>query len=619
MQITFEWITGALLKITGFTQEQLKAKGGWEALILADDLHIPHVQLKNALSGKPGIVEYRIKDKKGTIHWMRDQTDPVWDKEASRTTYIYGAVQDVTEQKIAQQDLVVSEEKYKNLFQFRPDAIFIHPFKSEGFGNFIEVNKVASKRLGYSHKELLTKNAKDISAPAEAKTRGSAKDRQTLSQDANQVFETTHLTKDGTKIPVEIHSTVFNYKEDQAILSVARDVSERRRLEEQLRQAQKMEAVGQLAGGIAHDFNNLLTIISGYGELLLTDPQLSEKSTIKIQEILKAGDRAQQLTNQLLAFSRKQIFKPQIVHMSDVISNSIKMYTRLIGKDIKIVLEMGKSLPPIEADPHQLEQILMNLLVNARDAIYANKKSALKKVITIKTDVLEVDRKFAADYLGMAVGTKILLSVSDTGIGIEKEKIKQIFDPFFTTKGVGKGTGLGLSTVYGIVKQNRANVYVYSKPKQGSTFKIFWPPAKNVEVGISDQEPEKTVARGSQNLLLVEDDEGVRDFIVSALTSLGYEVKAVSSAEEAMQLLNTANVKIDLVLTDVVMPGISGQELAEQIKKYFAKLPVIFISGYTDDHIAEHGVLGLDIHFVQKPFSIMELSEKIQQVIKTKK
>ncbi len=616
MQITLDWITGALQKITGYTQEELKDRGGWETLILADDKYIPEEQFKMALKGKPGVVEYRIKDKKGTVRWMRDQTNPVWDKEEDRTIYIFGAVQDVTEQKIAQQDLVASEEKYKSLFQFSPDAIFIHPFKEKGFGNFIEVNEVAIRRLGYTRDELLTKTAKDISTPVDIKVRGSAKGRQALSLETNQVFETIHQTKEGLNIPVEIHSTVFNYKGEQAILSVARDVSERKRLEEQLRQAQKMEAVGQLAGGVAHDFNNLLTIISGYGELLLTDPQLSEKSTIKIQEILKAGDRAQKLTNQLLAFSRKQIFQPQIVQINEVISNSIKMYTRLIGEDIKIVLKMGKSMPSIKADPHQLEQILMNLLVNARDAIYANKKSTQTKLITIQTDIVEVDREFASDYLGMAPGSKILFSISDTGIGIEEGKIKQIFDPFYTTKGVGKGTGLGLSTVYGIVKQNRANVYVSSKLNHGTTFKIFWPPAKNSPVGMSEKKPDKTLSRGSQNLLLVEDDAGVRDFIVSALCSLGYDVQVTAGADEALKFLKAENKQIELVLTDIMMPDISGPELAKQIKKYFDNIPVIYISAYTDDHTAEQRALGSDIHYIQKPFSILELSEKIQQVLK---
>lgn len=619
MQLTFEWITGALKKITGYTQEALRAKGGWETLILEEDLHIPYSQFKEVLGGKAQVVEYRIKDKNGDIRWMRDQTEPVWDKELARTIYVFGSVKDITEQKKVEQELVVSEERYKNLFQLSPDAIFIHPFRKKGFDDFIEVNEIACTRLGYSREELLSKSAEDISFPADVKSAGSVTGRNKLSNETNRVFEAIHITKDGKHIPVEIHSTTFMHKGKQIILSVARNISERKRLEEQLRQAQKMEAVGQLAGGVAHDFNNLLTIISGYSELLLADQQLNEKGSIKVKEILKAGDRAQQLTNQLLAFSRKQIFKPRVVKMDDVISNSIKMYTRLIGEDIKIVLKPSKKIPPIMADPHQLEQILMNLLVNSRDAINANDERSSKKTITIKTELIDVNKEMLVYCPGMSSGMKIRLSVSDTGIGIKNEQLKQIFDPFFTTKDLGKGTGLGLSTVYGIVKQNKANIYVDSKPAKGTTFNIYWPPSEEIELEQSDDGHKKELTRGSENLLLVEDDTGVRDFSVSALTSLGYKVYSVSNASEALDMLKKGKKQFGLVLTDVVMPGLSGQDLAQQIKKYYTDLPVIFVSGYTDNHIVNNGAMGKHIHFIQKPFSLAELSKKIQEVLNEKR
>ncbi|MCK5455327.1 MAG: response regulator, partial [Calditrichia bacterium] len=369
---------------------------------------------------------------------------------------------------------------------------------------------------------------------------------------------------------------------------------------------------------VAHDFNNLLTVISGYSDLLLTDPQLGKKQQDKIAQIGKAGKRAQQLTNQLLAFGRKQIFKPEVLDINDVISNSIKMFTRLIGEDIEIRLNLDTDLLPILADPSQLEQILINLIVNARDAIYDLTPAPNEKIISIETSLAYLDEKFATKHLGTITGKKILLGVSDNGIGMTEDTLSKIFEPFFTTKGSGKGTGLGLSTVYGIVKQNNANIYTDSDPNKGTTFKIYWPLAET-DVALNNGGTEdKKIKAGPEKILFVEDDEGVREFGANALMDVGYTVYSVGTAEKALELLKKDGISIDLLITDLVMPGMNGRDLAVRIQKKDSDIPVIFVSGYTDNHIVHHGVLDSDVHFIQKPYSIASLSHKIRELLDNK-
>jgi PAS domain S-box-containing protein len=524
-------------------------------------------------------------------------------------------VNDITEQRLAQQALMESEEKYRQLIEQSSDAIYLlfdrrFEIVNQKFLSMFQLTVDDINKPDFDFIDLVADESKALIEDRVA--------RKARGEELEPKYEFTAITKEGKKIILEASLSYINYKGQIAAQGVLRDITERHKLEEQLRQAQKMEAVGQLAGGVAHDFNNLLTVISGYSDLLLTDPQLEKKQHDKIAQIGKAGKRAQQLTNQLLAFGRKQIFKPEVLDINDVISHSINMFTRLIGEDIEIKLNLDPDLPPILADPSQLEQILINLIVNARDAIYDMSSEPDEKIISIKTSSAFLDEKFAGKHLGTITGKKILLSVSDNGVGMNEDTLSKIFEPFFTTKSSGKGTGLGLSTVYGIVKQNNANIYAYSHPNKGTTVKMYWPLAEtDTELG-NDVEEDKNIKTGLEKILFVEDDEGVREFGAKALMDIGYTVYSVSTAEKALKLLKKDEINIDLLITDLIMPGINGRDLAVRIQKKYSGLPVIFVSGYTDNHIVHHGVLDSDVHFIQKPYSISSLSHKIREVLDKK-
>lgn len=378
---------------------------------------------------------------------------------------------------------------------------------------------------------------------------------------------------------------------------------------EQLRQAQKMEAVGRLAGGIAHDFNNLLTVITGYSDLMLRKLDRNNELRPKIEEVKKAGDRAAGLTRQLLAFSRKQILQPKIIDLNDIVVDTFKMLQRLIGEDIELLMAPQSKIGKVKADPGQIEQILMNLAVNARDAMPIGGK------LTIKTSNVHLDHGYTMQHVAVQPGDYVLLSVSDTGCGMDAETRERIFEPFFTTKEMGKGTGLGLSTVYGIVKQSGGHIWVYSEIGHGTTFKIYLP-----REGASDEAFETAAQRelnisGSETVLLVEDEGAVRQMTKQVLEELGYQVIEAENGPEAIRLNAAHNSEIDLLLTDVVMPRMSGRELADQLTSERPDLRVLYTSGYTEDAIIHHGVLDDGMAFLEKPFTPELVALKVREVL----
>jgi nitrogen-specific signal transduction histidine kinase/CheY-like chemotaxis protein len=391
-------------------------------------------------------------------------------------------------------------------------------------------------------------------------------------------------------------------------IAIKVEVTERKRLEQQLRQAQKMEAVGRLAGGVAHDFNNLLTIISGYSELLLEHPGEVEPLRGYVNEIRNASGRAASLTRQLLAFSRQQVLAPRVLDLNAVVANVEKMLKRLIGEDIDLVTVLGESLWPVKADPGQLEQVLLNLAVNARDAMPKG------GMLTIETANVEMDKSYAQRHFPLSPGPYVLLAFSDTGIGMDAETQARLFEPFFTTKEMGKGTGLGLATVYGIVKQSGGYIWVYSKVGKGTTFKIYLPRSDEV----AESEPRRNGVKaqsGTETLLLVEDEEAVRALVRSALKEKGYRVLEASGGEEALKLSEQYGGPIDLLVTDVVMPQMSGPELADRLANSHPQIKVLYISGYTDYAGLHHGALDLGAAFLQKPFSPEALARKVREVL----
>jgi PAS domain S-box-containing protein len=400
-----------------------------------------------------------------------------------------------------------------------------------------------------------------------------------------------------------------------AIWGIQMDITDQRRLEEQLRQSQKLEAVGTLAGGIAHDFNNLLTVINGHAEISMLALEGDHPSHKDIISILSAGKKAKILTSQLLAFSRKQIYAPKIIEINRAISSLDKMLRRLIGEDIAIESNLRDGIPLIKADPGQIEQILMNLVVNARDAINEKGSISKDKKIIIETGQTVIDEAFVASHTGSKTGLHVVLTVSDTGIGMEEEIRDKIFEPFFTTKDKGLGTGLGMSTVYGIVKQNNGSIYAFSETGLGTRIKIYWPATEERKAPDETQVLTRAALLGQESILVVEDDEGVRNFVSTALKDLGYTVNEAINGKKALDVLNRNGRNIDLIITDLIMPEMNGKELATEVGKILPEIRVLFTSGYTEDSIVSSGSLERGIDFLQKPYSIQTLAKKVREVL----
>ncbi|HXA78343.1 MAG TPA: CHASE4 domain-containing protein [Candidatus Acidoferrales bacterium] len=395
----------------------------------------------------------------------------------------------------------------------------------------------------------------------------------------------------------------------QGVIGVALDITERERLTDQLRQSQKMQAVGELAGGVAHDFNNLLMVVKGHAQLLLERMPDSSPLRLSVEQVEKAADRAATLTRQLLAFSRKQVLQARVLDMNDTVAGMIRMFSRVIGENIDMAFLPGGKLGRVKADPGQIEQVLLNLVVNSRDAMPDGGR------LTIETSNVELDTDYAATHTSVEPGLYVMLTVTDTGCGMDAATQARIFEPFFTTKGPGKGTGLGLATVYGVVKQSGGYIYVYSEINRGTTFKIYLPQV-TADLDAPSQETEKRrSARGTETILFVEDEQSVRELVRDYLVGAGYCVLEASDGVQASKVAATHPGPIHMLITDVVMPHVSGPELATKLVAERTDLKVLFISGYTDDTVFRHGVLEGGVAFLQKPFNLKALAQKIREVL----
>jgi signal transduction histidine kinase len=382
-----------------------------------------------------------------------------------------------------------------------------------------------------------------------------------------------------------------------------------RQSEEQLLQSQRLEAVGQLAGGIAHDFNNLLTVITGYSGMELKAMAADDPSRPRIQEISNAADRAASLTRQLLAFSRKQVLQPKVFDLNSVVPEMEKMLKRMIGENIKLSTTLEPNLGNVKADPGQMEQVIMNLVVNSRDAMPSGGQ------LTIETANVHLDEAFARNHVAVVPGDYVLLAVSDTGTGMDEETQRHVFEPFFTTKAVDKGTGLGMSTVYGIVKQSGGSIWVYSKIGEGTTVKIYLPRVSERAEELKPALTAEDIPQGTETILLVEDARMVRNLAIEILMGNGYQVLEATNGREALRVSEQSQGPIHLLLTDVVMPGMSGRELANRLVALHPEMRVLYMSGYTEDTIVHHGVLEEGINFIPKPFSPDALALKVREVI----
>jgi two-component system cell cycle sensor histidine kinase/response regulator CckA len=584
----------------------------------------PHL-LSNFQAGIRSLIGIPLISKNeviGILHLQSTKLDAYFDKDlrlAERVgDQIAGAIANAqlfNERKRAKEALRESDERYRTILE----SIDVGFFENDLAGNFTFVNDVSCRRLGHSREELIGMNNRQVTDEATAKKMYEF--YSTLYRTGNPIkgLEMEVIRKDGTKIIYDISASLIRDSEGKptGFRGISRDITERKQaeeeraaLQEQLRQSQKMEAVGKLAGGIAHDFNNLLTVITGYSDLILRGLDPNDPIKGDIEEIKMSAEKAASLTQQLLAFSRKQVLQPKVLDLNAHVSSMDKMLRRMIGEDIELVTLLAKDLGRIKADPGQIEQVILNLAINAKYAMPNGGK------LTIETANMILDENYSHSRIGVTPGHYVMLSVSDNGVGMTPEIKDRIFEPFFTTKEKGKGTGLGLSTVYGIIQQSGGNIWVYSEPGVGTTFKIYLP---MIEEGTESLRPTSVLTKsiqGFETILLVEDEEMVRKLARTVLQKNGYTVLEASNGEEALRMVQEQNGDpIHLVVTDVVMPGMSGRQLAERLVSLWPEMKVLYMSGYTDDAIVHHGVLTAGIAYIQKPFSPDALVFKVREVL----
>jgi two-component system cell cycle sensor histidine kinase/response regulator CckA len=586
------------LRVLGYARQEVLKRPLPELDIWADRADWERVVEVLRTGGSPDQVETRLKTKSGMIRSVIASFVKV---EIGGSPCILSAFSDVTERKLTQADLRKSEERYRLLFENNPQPMWV--FEGRTYA-FLAVNEAACKHYGYSRDEFLGMTVLEIRPPDEVPAL--LERLADGSRDDLRVGTTRHRKKDGSLIDVEttFHPLVFDGL--SAHLVLATDVTERRKLEQQLRQAQKMEAVGRLAGGVAHDFNNVLTAILGYADLLKSET--GDRDDF-IAEIKKAGERAASLTRQLLAFSRQQVLEPKVLQFNALIENLENMLRRLIPEDVKLVTVLEPAAWKVRADAGQLEQVIMNLAVNARDAMPEG------GTLTIETKNARLDASDAPEIETLRPGDFAMLAVTDTGVGMSAETQSHIFEPFFTTKGVGKGTGLGLATVYGIVKQSGGFIWVKSEPGFGTSFKIYLP---RVEATLDDSgspKPPEGAAGGSETVLLVEDEQAVRALARKLLERLGYKVLEAGNGTAALETARQHAGPIHVLLTDVVMPGLSGVDLAARVVALRPDTKVLFMSGYTNDAIVRHGLVHEGGHFLQKPFTPDALARKLREAL----
>jgi two-component system, cell cycle sensor histidine kinase and response regulator CckA len=511
------------------------------------------------------------------------------------------------------QQRLVELERFKSLINLCSDLLFIIAIDSH---KIVEINESVCRVLGLSKEQILDSPFSHFfSNETTALIHGLFQQFKDGSQ-KQTVFKADLFPANAPPFPAEI---IIRYASIDATRYAAfsiRDITERKKTEqslleseEQLRQSQKMESIGLLAGGIAHDFNNLLMIIMGYSDMIMEQITPDHPFYDDICQIQNSVDRATALIQQLLAFSRRQVLQPEIVNLNDLVLRIETMLRRFIGEDIAFITLPATGLPYIEADPGQLEQIIMNLVVNARDAMPTGGR------LTIETQSIHLDDQYKIRNQTVKPGNYVMLSVTDTGIGMTPETQARIFDPFFTTKKKGQGTGLGLSTVYGIVKQSEGHIFVYSEPSHGTTFKVYFPVKQITQTPTAQSRQPYDQASNTETVLLLEDEKMVRDLVAKALKMQGFTVLEAGHGDEALQIGHEWQDPIHLLLTDVILPGMSGPDAAKKLLLLHPETRVLFMSGYTDHTIVHHGVLHENVHFIQKPFSTDTLFHKIMTVL----
>lgn len=507
-------------------------------------------------------------------------------------------------------------KSYEALFNATNEAIFVHDAQS---GNILDINERMLEMYGYRRDEALASDMGMLSEGTSPYSQAEAAEnvRKALLE-GPQVFEWHSRKKTGELFWSEVSLKKVSTHNDNKIIAVVRDISDRKqseeerdKLESQLQQAQKMESVGRLAGGVAHDFNNMLSVIIGHTELALMKTGASKPISGHLEEIHNAAERSADLTRQLLAFARKQAVAPKVLRLNETVAGMLKMLQRLIGEDISLTWRPGTKLWPVKLDPSQIDQILANLCVNAKDAITNTGR------ITIETGNKTIDTGYCASNPEAAPGEYVWLAISDDGCGMDKETQNHIFEPFFTTKNVGEGTGLGLATVYGIVKQNNGFINVYSEPGQGTTFTIYLPH----HAGTAEETSTAAVAipaqHGNETILLVEDEAAILNMATLMFENLGYTVLPAGGPAEALRIAEEHSGRFQLLITDVIMPDMNGRDLAKHVLAAHPEVKCLYMSGYTANAIAHHGVLDEGLHFIQKPFTLPDMAMKVREILNT--
>jgi two-component system, cell cycle sensor histidine kinase and response regulator CckA len=553
-------------RIFGYEPGQIAVSGATflDAVHPEDKIRIREELARGIREGNSISLEYRIIRPSGAVRFIQSHTNVVRDEKTNRLVRLVGTAQDITERKKA-------EERFYKAFNANPEPMTIANLSE---GRYIDVNESFLRVTGYQREEIIGRTSLQLQFWKAPEDRARLVEI-LLKQGAIRDLEITFLTKSGEERTALDSAEIVEFDGEKCIIAIFKDITERKSLEKQLRQAQKMEAIGQLSGGIAHDFNNLLGVIIGYSEILEERLAAGDSMLKSVQEIKKAGKRAASLTRQLLAFSRQQVLEPKILALNTVVINVERMLGRLIGENIDLETALERDLGNIKADQGQIEQVIMNLAVNARDAMPRGGR------LTILTANVELDEDYARSHPPQPTGRYVLLSVSDTGIGMDAATQAHIFEPFFTTKEQGKGTGLGLSTVYGVIRQSGGHIWVYSEPGLGTTFKIYLPRTDEAALGEKTTAGLATLHRGTETILLVEDEGPLRELTRSLLADSGYTVLSAEQPADAIEIARQYKGPIHLLLTDVVMPGMSGPVLAGKVAPARPDMKVVYMSGYT--------------------------------------
>jgi two-component system, cell cycle sensor histidine kinase and response regulator CckA len=594
-----------LLQLTGWRREEVIGRDWFE-------LFIPHGRdnLKEVFSALLADLpsashhENEILTRSGGLRLIQ-WNNTVLRSAAGEVIGTASIGEDVTHRKEAEAALRESEERFRATFEQAAAGMGYTTLE----GRYVRVNQRFCDIVGYTRDELLARTFQDITHPDDLE-RDLLAQRQLLAGELQTLArEKRYLHKDGSVVWIDLTVSMLREPsgEPKYLIAVVQDITARKQLEQELFHAQRMEGVGQLAGGIAHDFNNLLTVISGRSHLALEKLQPADPLRRDLDLIQKTAKRAAALTRQLLAFSRKQVLQPRVVDPNDMVDNSTNLLKRLIGENIELVFVPAPAIGRVRVDPGQLEQVIINLAVNARDAMPGGGR------LTIETSNITLDAGYAARHVGVTSGPYVMLAVSDGGVGMDAPTRARIFEPFFTTKGPGKGTGLGLATVYGIVKQSSGHIRVYSEPGVGTVFKIYLP--RTDAAPEAEPSGDTTLPRGTETILLVEDEAEVRALAREVLEGLGYTLLEATNAAEAVLIAERHVGLINLLLTDVVMPRMSGRALAEAVTAVRPETTVLFMSGYTDDAIVRHGVLEAGVQLLEKPFTLQTLAVKVRAVL----